>query len=86
MAIEDDLGLARERIVQLEAEVRLLRTRLWVAETLSERMSLSAVLDENGRLWDALVDTHQQRMAALLQHEQEPAQGVVRLRLVDLVR
>jgi hypothetical protein len=49
-------------------------------------MSLPAVLDENERLWDALVDTHQQRMAAILQHEDPPLQGEVRLRLVDLIR
>jgi hypothetical protein len=86
MTTEQELASAYEKIAQLEAEVKLLRTQLWLAETLSERMSLPAVLDENERLWDALVDTHKERMAAILQHEDPPLQGEVRLRLVDMIR
>jgi len=90
---KQELAEAYEKITRLEAEIRLLRTQLWLAETLSESMSLSAVLEpqddlqeENNRLWDALIDTHQQRTAAMLTSEQEPLQDEVTLRLVDLIR
>ena len=93
MTTEQELASAYDKIARLEAEVRLLRTRVWLAETLSEKMSLSAVLPpvddlrvENNRMWDALVDRERQRMAALLQHEEAPPQSEVRLRLVDLIR
>ena len=80
MKIEQELAEAYDKIARLEAEVRLLRTQLWLAE------KTFGLQEEDNRLWAALVDAHQERMAALIQHEQPPMQDVVTLRLVDLIR
>ena len=55
MTTEQELASAYEKITRLEAEIRLLRKQLLSAETLSEKMSLSAV-------WEPLDDLQEENV------------------------